>query len=160
MGPHLQERVIREILDHSIHCLCRSAAPYDRHPLAMPLVTPYGHLYDPLPRIHQPIHQRHIGLGDLSALELPLKCNLGRLVFGNEDQTRGILVQPVYDSGSFRATYLGDLGAVGQYSVDQCASRMPESRVDDHTRRFAHCQQVLILISNIKRDTLRENRLR
>jgi hypothetical protein len=126
----------------------------------MPLVTPYGHLDDPLSGIHQSVHQCHIGLGDLPALELPLKRRSGLLVFGDEDQARGILVQAVYDSGPFRPTYLGNLGAVGQHSVDQCASRVPESRVDDHTRRFVHRQQVLILISNIKRDALRENGLR
>ena len=78
------------------------------------------------------VHQRDVGLLHLAAREHVGQFGVGLVVLGDQEETAGLLVQPMHDAGTQRSAVRGELFEVMQQRVDQ---RAAVARVVGRSRR-------------------------
>ena len=80
---------------------------------------------------------------------------MGRVVFGSDDQARGVPVDAVDDAGPLFPAHAGKaVAAVAQQGVDQRAVAVARGGVDHHARGLVDHDHVLVLIDHVQRDVL------
>ena len=87
-------------------------------------------------------------------LELVDQSRMGSILFGDDHDTRGVLVQPVHHPRPFLAADGGKRPGPGfemvQQGIDQGARPIAGSRMDHHAGLFIQDQQCVIFIENFK----------
>ncbi|CDC60272.1 unknown [Clostridium sp. CAG:448] len=84
------------------------------------------------------------------------KGGVCRIVFGNNQQPAGVLVNPVYDSRANHPTDTGQMpAAMPEQCVDQRPVRISGRGMHHHPRRLIDDNDVIILINDIQRNFLR-----
>ena len=83
-------------------------------------------------------------------LELLLKMMMGAIVFGDNDQTAGIFVEPVHDAGSLLIAYTFKIGGMGQHGIDQRAAGVAGRWMHDHAGRFVNHDHIVIFVNDGK----------
>lgn len=84
---------------------------------------------------------------------------MSKVIFGDEDEPGGVLVDPVDNPGPFFSTDPGEaFPAVPEQGIDKCAVRVPGSRVDDHAARLVYNDEIRIFIDNVQGKILRNER--
>src|SRR6266566_4500636 len=68
------------------------------------------------------VEEGEVGLGDLALGEHLAKLAVGAVVFGDEDEAAGLLVEAMDDAGAEIAADVGELGEVEEEGVDEGAS--------------------------------------
>lgn len=79
------------------------------------------------------------------------------VAFGNDQESRGLLVQPMHQPRPFRPAALGEVAATPHEGIDQSSGPVTWSRMDDHSGRLVHHEQVGILVDDPERDVLALN---
>ena len=81
---------------------------------------------------------------------------MGGVVFGDDEQAAGVLVDAVDDAGADGPADAGKRGAaVVEQRIDQRAVRVAGGRMHDHPLGFVDDEQVFVLIDDVERDILR-----
>lgn len=84
--------------------------------------------------------------------ELPGQSLVRGVIFGHNDQTAGVLVDPVNNPGAHDITNARQgWPAMGDESIDQGAGRIARCGMDHQARRLVDDNEMLILIDDIKR---------
>ena len=107
-----------------------------------------------LPQI--PFNQRAVVLLHLPLLQLAAEGELALVVLCHEQQTAGVLVQPVDDAGAQFAADAAQVVKVVQERVDERAVLIAGGGVNDHAAGLQDDGEVGILIENCERDFLRD----
>lgn len=89
---------------------------------------------------------------DFTLAELFLQHVMGAVVFGEQDQPGGVLIQAVDNAGPLLAANTFHFWGMRQGSMDQCSVTMPGCRMDNHPGRFVNHHQILIFKDNIQGD--------
>ena len=93
--------------------------------------------------------------GKAVGLDLLRQLLVGRVVFGHDQQTAGVLVDAVDDPRPNHPVDPGEaLPAVVQQGVDQGAVWVPWRGVDHHALGFIHHQQVPVLVDDVQGEVL------
>lgn len=80
---------------------------------------------------------------------------VGAVVFRDDHQAGGVLVQPVDDAGPLHAADAGERrAAMGDQRVDQCAGFMARGGMDHEVLRLVDDDEVAVLEHDIERDIL------
>ncbi len=96
----------------------------------------------------------HAPVGTVRGKLLAERC-MRRVVFGNDQQARGSLVEAVHDAGTLDAADAGEArAAMGDERVDQGSAGMSGGRVHDDVGRLVDDDNVGILVDHIERDGL------
>jgi hypothetical protein len=106
------------------------------------------------------VEESEVGLGDLALGEHLAELAVGAVVFGDEDEAAGLLVEAMDDAGAEVAAYVGELGEVEEESVDESASVAAVgftggcegggagSGVDHHPGGFVDDSEVLVFVED------------
>ena len=77
--------------------------------------------------------------------------------FGDNEQTRGLLVEAVDDSGPFRLAFSRQAAPATQQCIDQSARPVSRGGMDDHSGRFVDHQQRVVLVDHMNWDVFARN---
>jgi len=94
--------------------------------------------------------------------ELAGEAVMSPIMFCNDHDTAGLLVQPVNDARPLHTADTGEtVAAMSDERIDQCARPVARRRVHDQPCRFVDDDEVVILIKNVERDVFaaRDGRL-
>jgi hypothetical protein len=69
-------------------------------------------------------------------------------MLGHNHDTRGVLVQPVDNSGASLSSDTLKVWTVVEKGVDQGTSRIPSGRMNHHARGFIDDDEIFILMEN------------
>ena len=96
-----------------------------------------------------------VGLVDGASFELRLEMAVGMVVFGDQDDARGILVQAVDDARPLDAAHALEVRAVIEDGVDKGAAIVSGRGVDDQAGGFVDDDKVAVLVENDEGDRFR-----
>jgi hypothetical protein len=109
------------------------------------------------------VEEGEVGLGDLALGEHLAELAVGTVVFGDEDEAAGLLVETMDDAGAEVAAYVGELVEVEEEGVDEGAAvagvylvrgGCAGSGVDHHAGGLVDDGEVLVFVENFERDVL------
>ena len=84
---------------------------------------------------------------------------MGAVVFGRDDQSAGVLVEPVDNAGPlYPADTRQAVAAMGKQRVYQCSGLITRRRMHHKTGRLVYHDKILVLIYNIQGHRLRLRR--
>ena len=93
--------------------------------------------------------------GKAVAFDLLRQMLMGKIRFRHHQQTAGVFVDPVHDTGTDHPVDGGQSTlAVIQQGIHQCAVRMPCRRMHHHALGLVHHQQGFILVYDLQRQVL------
>jgi hypothetical protein len=103
------------------------------------------------------VQEGEIGFRDLPLGEHLAELAMGAVVFGDEDEAAGLLVEAMDDAGAEIAAYVGEFGEVEEKRVDQGASvafvvRDTRAGVDHHAGGFVDDGEVLVFVKDFEGD--------
>ncbi len=128
-----------------------TSARDDGHPLALAGIAPDGSLDDPLDGGHASFDQGQIALDELVRLDLGGERRVRGGIFGDDQQTRRVLVEAVHDSGPLRLA-AREVRDVREQRIDQRTARVTRRGMHDHAGGLVHDQQELIFKDDRQRD--------
>jgi hypothetical protein len=111
-------------------------------------MAPYGAINDPFVLYHPPPHKGSIFFSDSPIFKLQGKVTKRFFMLGHNHDTRGVLVQPVDNSGASLSSDALQVRTVMEKGVDQGASRITSGRMNHHARGFIDDNKILILMKN------------
>jgi hypothetical protein len=85
-----------------------------------------------------------------AAAELVGQVEMGLVVLGDEDDTGGVLVEAVDDTGAQGAAHGGEASIVMEKSVDQRAAGPAGAGMDDEAGGLVDGDKVVIFIKNVE----------
>src|SRR6266568_1608210 len=144
---HAQQVGLREPRGHP-HVRDRVAPPREhRHALAI-----RGMARDRRLDVHGALRKVAPGEGrvhtlDLAPLDHAREAAVREVGLRDEQQTRGVAIEAVYDPGPPFGGTLCERGAAFHEHVDQCVVPVTGAGVDDQTRRLVEHRQVLVFVS-------------
>jgi len=77
------------------------------------------------------------------------------IVFGDQEDSAGVAVQPVHDPRPEFPAQARELAKTVQQGVDQRPAAAACARVHDHSGGLVHCRHVVILVQDFQGDRLR-----
>ena len=80
---------------------------------------------------------------------------MGFVIFGNDHDAAGILIQPVHDTGADHPVDARQVLTVKQQRIDQRARIMPRRRMHHHAPGFIEHDHIFIFIDDIQRNVFR-----
>ena len=130
----------------------------DCHALAVRRMTANRRIYGAGILLEVPVDHRLIHACKTVFFDLLCQTLMGKIVFGNDQQAAGVLIDPMDNP---RPDHAVDprkgIAAVRQQRVDQRSTRMSGCRMHHHSLGLIDHQQVRILITDIQWDRLRQN---
>ena len=75
-------------------------------------------------------------------------------MFGGDDETGGIFIQPVNDARPPFAAHTFQIGTVGQQRIHQRAVGVAQRRMNDHARRLVDDDKVAVPVADVQRNVL------
>ncbi len=111
-------------------------------------MAPYGTINDPLFLDHPTPHKGNIFFSDSPIFKLKGKVTKRFFMLGHNHDTRGVLVQPVDDSGASLSSEARQVRTVIEEGVDQGAVSIPSGRMNHHARGFIDDDEIIILMKN------------
>ena len=115
-------------------------------------MPPDGQIDFSLGILHDSPHQGKIAFADVAVFELSGQTLMGNWRFGNDHDTRGILVKAMNDSRPYLTAKCCQIGAMVQQTVDQRTRRVSWCRVNHKTRRFVDDDQRSVFMDNVQID--------
>ena len=105
------------------------------------------------------VDQRDVGFGDLAVGEHLAELAVGAVVFGDEDDAAGLLVEAVDDAGAEVAADVGELGEVEEEGVDESAAVAgvvggAGAGVDHHAGGLVDDGEVSVFVEDVEGDVL------
>ena len=103
------------------------------------------------------VEEGDVGLGDLAAGEHLAELAVGAVVFGDEDEAAGLLVEAMDDAGAEVAADVGELVEVEEEGVDEGAAVAgvvggAGSGVDHHAGGLVDDGEVLVFVEDVEGD--------
>ena len=103
------------------------------------------------------MEEGEVGLGDLAAGEHLAELAVGAVVFGDEDEAAGELVEAMDDAGAEVAADVGELGEVEEERVDEGAAVAgvvggAGAGVDHHAGGLVDDGEVLVFVEDVEGD--------
>jgi hypothetical protein len=101
------------------------------------------------------VEESDVGLGDLTAGEHVAEFAMRAVVFGDEDEAAGELVEAVDDAGAEIAADVGEFGEVEEEGVDEGAAvagvfGRARACVDHHASGFVDDGEVLVFVEDVE----------
>ena len=106
------------------------------------------------------MQDRHIGPRHRATRELLDERVVGGARLGDDEQARGVLVEPVHDAGAAWAAHTGDPRGVGEQRRGECPARVACARMDDEPGGLVEDEHLLVLVHDRERRGLGRERLR
>jgi hypothetical protein len=95
-----------------------------------------GSINAPLVFCETSVGNSQIDLSHRTILELFDQMMVGPILLGNDQDARGILIQAMHNPWPQDSVDSPKVLTIIEKGIDQCARRVPVSRMDDHSRRF------------------------
>ncbi|MNC36405.1 hypothetical protein D3C75_849260 [compost metagenome] len=77
------------------------------------------------------------------------------VIFGGHNKSRGVFINTVHNTRANLAVNAGQVLAVIHQRIDQCARRVADCRMNDHTARFIYNNNIAVFIDHFERNILR-----
>jgi hypothetical protein len=100
------------------------------------------------------VHQRKVSFVHTPLLELSLQQLKRFIILGDQDQARGVLVEPMDDSRPQFAADPANVGRVGEGRVDKSAMVVPRRGMDNHTGGLVDHHHLGVLEDDLEGDWL------
>lgn len=146
LEPNGEQCVGVEPLQDPVVGHCRAPSRNHGHPGALQRMAPNGGI-DCSTRNQYTLDQGLVLPVDAAPLELIHKRLVGRQRLGHHQESAGILVEPVHDSGP---RYQGELREAMQEGVLQGAVRISGGRMHHQSRRLVDHEKLIVLEQNIQ----------
>lgn len=129
-----------------------------RHPLTILLRAPDRGIEDTLRVTQVTPDKRPIPFGDGAGRELIGQVMMSVVVFGDEQATGGVLIEPVDEASLPLTPDAGHFRPMMEERVDERAGWMSGSRVDDQTRRLVDHHAIVVFVHPVEWDRLGRKR--
>ena len=103
-------------------------------------------VYRPFVLFHLAFQKRQVYPARGLFRNLLLQIDVRRVVFGDDEKSRSVLIQTVHDSGTHNAVYSAQTVQSAQKSVYQSVAVRPRRRMYDHTLRLIDYGNILVLV--------------
>ncbi len=120
------------------------------HPLAAPGIAPDWRFDPGRPLRHLSDDDRQVEAMHAAPLQLLAEVPMRDIVAGHDEETRGVPVEPVDNTRALSSPNGRPALAPRQEPVDERASGMPGTRMNDQPGGFVEHHQVLILIDHVQ----------
>ena len=154
LQPAAQQRRVAEALDHLVVGARGLARGHDRHRGAARRMATDRRV-DGAAAGDVAARERQVLAAHAARLQLADEAGLRRERPGHDQESAGLLVQPMDDAG---ARHAGEGGRVVQQRVQQRSVPVAAARMDDEARRLVDDDQRLVLVHDRQRDRLRRVR--
>jgi hypothetical protein len=126
----------------------------DGHALAVLRVAADGCVDDAFARSDPTVDDRQVPPPDRPGLELGHQRVVSGRCLGHDQEPRGVLVEPVHDTGTAGPAHAGGERSVGEHAGGQRAPGMAGPGVDDHPGGLVEDEDVVVLVDDGERDRL------
>ena len=127
----------------------------DRHRCPVGGVTSDGLVNRAFSVWGNPLHNRQVAALDAAGLEGLREAAVNNVRLGDDEEPRGVLIEPVDDAGALDAADSRKLAAaVVKKCGDHGALTVSGTGMNHHARRLVHHEKVLVLKTDIKRNIL------
>jgi len=103
-------------------------------------------------QVGRAVDDGHVGLCNLSVLELAGDLPLGAVVLGYYHHTSSVSVESMHDSWAELAESAGQLVGIEGQCVDECAASVAPGGVDENTGLLVEYDDILVFMHDIEWD--------
>ena len=161
MDFDLQQRELSKLLNHSIFANCAAAAfALGGHAGSNRRMTRNRHLDGCLSSCKFSMYQGEVGLFNLSLLEHFSQHGVRSIIFRDDQQPRGLLVDAVNNTGASITQIRQILLEVVKQSMDKSTVVYAGSGMDHEARRLFNDRQVRVFVVDLERNLLGSKRRR
>jgi len=117
---------------------------------SVPRMPPYRQRHRPLLAFRITEDEGAVNLLNAVFFELSRQPHVGCVTPGNNEEAGRIFIQPMHDPGPQNTSDAGKVPTVKKQGVDKGPVKIARGGVNDHTGRFVHDDDRLVLINDVQ----------